>query len=617
MGQIFGAIARQAAANPARALEIMNSDLGFWQPDSQGRYTDAAAAIGSRLLYNTPEAHLEQLPLVCPQERYVLSCVARLDNREALAALLGYAPEMTGTIPDARFILDAYIKWQEACVQHLIGDFAIAVWDKAGQKLFLARDHIGVKPLFYTQTEDFFLFASDINAFRTLCRLPEAHLNEAYLANLLTKEPNPVPETCYSNVSRLLPAHYYVLQHGAITTHAYWKLQPAVYPELKTEADYYQRFRELLLEAVRCRLRSTGNIGCELSGGLDSATITILAARLLGAERSRLHTLSYIMPEEAKAFDDSWVNEEPEQEATIEAAGIARANVHKLTRAWFDDPLEEMDYATEVSGGITDTDCYWTEALRREARRQQVRVILSGFPGDELVSASGGAWFFDILAKQQYRTVLSLIREKPVERLKGLARYLFLKYVYYTPSKALILQQDKTDFLSSAYKRKHAYARQRPVFQPDFDIFLSARIMRPHTCLRMESEGLYALRQQMETRYPLADIRLLQFALSIPSIFHKDAPQSRHVFRKAAEGILPDKVRLRQNKKGAPLVFHRFKFFNDMHIFIASYREPARLKEMIHTEKLLQTAQDNIRQNDGVAPSSLRTGFWLIRFLSR
>src|SRR5690606_7175657 len=157
---------------------------------------------------------------------------------------------------------------------------------------------------------------------------------------------------------------------------------------LKTEEEYYTRFRELLHESVRCRLRTRGNIGCELSGGLDSSAITMISARFLKDELERLHTFSYVMPDEAKDFDDEWVDEEPEQEAVIDAGNILRANVHKIRSAYFDDPIEEIDYSTEVNAGISDTDSYWTEALRRCGKDHGVTVMFSGFPGDELVSAS-------------------------------------------------------------------------------------------------------------------------------------------------------------------------------------------------------------------------------------
>ncbi len=612
MGQIFGAIALTPGLEPGKELKKMEDYLSFWQADAQSRYADEHAAIGNRLLFNTPESHLEQLPLICPQQRYVLSCVARLDNREELAPLLGYAPDTIDQIPDGRFILDAFIKWQESCVQHLIGDFAIAVWDKAEQKLFLARDPIGVKPLFYTQTEHYFLFASDMNAFKAHIQ-PVADLNEDYLAHALANQPNPIPATCYTNVSRLIPAQYYVLENGRLSATTYWELKIRTYPELKTETDYYNRFRELLHEAVRCRLRTTGNIGCELSGGLDSSAITVLAARLLGEDVSRLHTLSYVMPEEAKAYDDNWVDEEPEQEATIAAANIPRRNVHKLTHAWFDNPFDELDYATEVSGGISDTDSYWTEALRRKAHGQQVRVILSGFPGDELVSASGGAWFFDLVARKEYRQVWSLIRKKPMERLKGLASFFFKKYIHYSEPKDRVIQQQKTDFLSPVYKRKYFHTTWLQTFQPDQRIFRKERITRPHTCLRMESEGLYALRNQIETRYPLADVRLIEFVYNIPPIFYKDATQSRHFFRKATEGILPDKVRLRQNKKGAPLIFGRLKHYKHQKVLLAHYQPAGPYPDMIHMEKLLKTVQDNLNSKKGDAPRAIRFVFWLMR----
>ena len=614
MGQIFGIISSVPGTQAGTGLKQIVQDLDFWQADAQNHYEDDFAAIGSRLFFNTPEARFEQLPLRCPENRYILSCVARLDNREALAPLLGYAADTLHGIPDGRFIMDAFLRWKEDFLRHLTGDFAIALWDRADRTLLLARDHIGVKPLYYMQADGCFIFGSDMHTFKAHGRLEE-NLSKLYLARSLAKVPNPVPDTCYSNVVRLLPAHYYILKEGKLTGKRYWSLEADTGHGLKTEEEYYARFRELLYESVRCRLRTIGNIGCELSGGLDSSAITMLSARLLQDEPERLHTFSYVMPDEARDFD-KWVDEEPEQEAVITAGNIRRKNVHKLRRAYFDDPVEEIDYSTEVNAGISDLDCYWTEALRRSGKDHGVSVMLSGFPGDELVSASGGAWYFDLIARKEYKTIISLIREKPAERIKGLADYFIRKYVYNPVPEATRIQRRKINFLSPGFKKEGVRFSHGHPFCFERNAFLKERINRPDTCLRMESEGRYALRNRMETRYPLADIRLLAFVLSIPSVFNKDAPQSRHLFRKATEGILPDKVRFRQNKKGAPLIFGRFKSFNDQKVLISHYKETFFLKEIFNAPKFLETVRANIENNKAEMSTAIRFGFWLSRFLN-
>ena len=492
--------------------------------------------------------------MICPNNRYVCTAIGRLDNRTELATLLKLPPQYLASLADDALLFKAFLHWGKDCLQHMIGDFALAIWDKTEQELFIARDQMGAKPLFYYQTDTHFFFASNVNAIKAVNTLT---VNEKYLAFILGQKQLSAEVTCYTHLFRLLPAHYATVKNDVFKQVRYWELQAQPEPHLTTDEDYYNRFQELFEEAVRCRTRSLYGVGCQLSGGLDSSAITMLAARCVAKER--LHTYSYVMPEHGKTVVKDWVNEEPEQEAVIEKAGILRQNVHKITQLHYKTIEEELERCLAVSGGIAETDCYWQDSIFKEAREQSVRMVLSGFPGDEMVSNGSRLWFYDLIYNRKWKGLFKLWRKKPLRMPYHVGKYFYYQFKGSIFPKFRKIEKERSILAPTSPYQNSKGAFDAFPFSPSFRQYLKKYVCRPHTALRMESEGLYALENGMETSYPLADIRLLAFVLGAPLHLFEVTTQPRPFFVNATKGILPEMVRLRVNKKGAPLVFHELK----------------------------------------------------------
>jgi len=219
----------------------------------------------------------------------VLTADACIDNRDELIVTivtLGLADRPPAEIADSQLILAAYEKWGEYCPEKLLGDFAFAIWDERKQVLFCARDHFGVKPFCYHQSEQFFVFASEIKALLCLPGVP-CQLNEARVADYLEVLFEDKAMTFYQHILRLPPGHSITVGREETRLRSYWSLDPERELRLGSDEEY--------AEAMRCRLRSAFPIGSMLSGGLDSSSITCVARKLLAQNGGRrLHTFSAI-----------------------------------------------------------------------------------------------------------------------------------------------------------------------------------------------------------------------------------------------------------------------------------------------------------------------------------
>jgi asparagine synthase (glutamine-hydrolysing) len=261
-------------------LGEMMRRLAHRGPDRVGYHVADSVALGHCLLAITPEDRHGAQPLE-RHDRWIVAD-ARIDNREDLGDLLRI--DELAKMSDAELILRAYERWGAECPRHLLGDFAFAIWDGVRRELFCARDPIGLKPLFFTQSEDRFMCASEMHALFADPSLPRRpHLRS--LALFFTYQYTEREQTLWDRIFALTPAHTLTVRRGTLRQEAYWTpcsgRPVASSPEQRAE-----QFREVFTEAVRCRLRSAAPVATEVSGGLDSSSVGSVAARLHGEGRT-------------------------------------------------------------------------------------------------------------------------------------------------------------------------------------------------------------------------------------------------------------------------------------------------------------------------------------------
>lgn len=547
MSQFFGCIALNPRIKVSEVGSQMTHSMSFFQGDAIGTYQTNEVFVCNKFLFNTPES--VNTTSICQNERYVLAATCRIDNRDEIAAKISL--ENPHGKSDHEYILAAYTFYQEKCVEHLLGDFSFVVWDKQEQTLFMAKDHLGIKPLFHYCDENYLLFSTSIHTIKSVEGV-NLILDELYIARELRSYPPTLEDTFFENIKRLKPAHFVEFnpKDRIIQEYRYWELTPIDISKYKTEEEIYDELRRLFNEAVICRARTNRNIGCQLSGGLDSSAIAVLIARNI--DKNRLHTYSFVLSDKTRPYSEKGIDEQEAQNIIIEYADLKRENHHKIEDFHYKDVFEELEVSNLIMGGYTTTDAIWQDTMFKKAGENNIGYIMSGFPGDECVSNNGNLYYYDYLGNKNWREILRLVKNGKLSGTKKIIAYLISKNLgtrtwrYKTNQAQRNLLKSESKYNKILEKHKGFY-----MFYPTFKEYLKNQICRSHTCHRVESEGLYALQHRVETVYPLADIRLIRFIYSLPTFIFIPSAYDRRLFRNMCYGILPDKIRFQMKRNGA------------------------------------------------------------------
>ncbi len=545
MSQFFGCIALNPRIKVSEVGSQMTHSMSFFKEDAIGTYQTNEVFVCNKFLFNTPES--VNTTSICQNERYVLAATCRIDNRDEIAAKISL--ENPHGKSDHEYILAAYTFYQEKCVEHLLGDFSFVVWDKQEQTLFMAKDHLGIKPLFHYCDENYLLFSTSIHTIKSV-EGTNLELDKLYIARELKNFSPTFEDTFFEHIKRLKPAHFIKFnpQNKIIHEQKYWELTPMDISAFKTEEEIYNELRRLFTEAVVCRTRTTKNIGCQLSGGLDSSAIAVLLSRNI--DKNRLHTYSFVLSDKTRPYSEKGIDEQETQNIIIDYADLKRENHHKIEEFHYKDVSEEMELRNLIMGGCSSTDCIWQDTMYRKAGENCVGYILSGFVGDECVSNNGTLYFYDYLGNQNWKKVFMLIKTLRLKGVKKVLSYYLSKY-YGTYKWNYKNLQKRRDIFNPKYNLLLKEKKESFKFYSTFKEYLKNQIYHPHICHRSESEGLYALQYGIETVYPLADIRLIKMVNSLPTHFFVAQPNTRMLFRNICKNILPDKVRMQPKRNGA------------------------------------------------------------------
>lgn len=579
--------------NIARMIDT----LAHRGPDDADIWVDGSVGLGHRMLWTTPESLIEKLPLVNQRGDIVLTSDCRIDNREELIAALQLNNCSFEKITDSDLILGAYEKWGEKCPEHLLGDFVFAIWDKRKQTLFCARDHMGVKPFYYYhQPGQIFAFASEIKALFCLEEIP-CRLNEVRIADYLSLMLEDKVITSYQDIQRLPPAHNIVVNLQGIQTKCYWLLDPNREIKLDSDVAYAEEFRKIFTEAVRCRLRSAFPIASQLSGGLDSSSVTCVARDILNPKdrnETKLHTISTIFDNIRQCDERPFIN------AVLEQGGLDPHYIHGDKVGPLSSLEEVFKYEDE---GFLGPSHFYPWIANRTANELGMRVVLDGLDGDTTVChgtsritelARQGNWkscIHEVKAFSPHFGVKpdSAFRNYALPYLKEFAtnfRWIaFLQGVqlihkhFGASRKDLIINHGIKPSLKQITQRSQGKDQKisntsvshNPLVKSNFakHIGLDERIQKldishykplttreqhwlsltqgvlPHILERMD---LCAANFALEVRHPFMDKRLVEFCLALPAEQKLCNGFGRMVMRRALEGILPEKVQWRAGK---------------------------------------------------------------------
>ena len=575
MNGIFGYLRLDGAPLDTGKLELMRQAMQYWGVDGTDLWREGSVGFGCASCFCTPESTEPSLPFHDVRRGLVLTAGAFLDNREELLDELGIASAESRTLPDTLIVHRAYVRWGEECIHQLTGDWHFAVWDIRNRKLFLARDHHGNTGVCYTQGPGFFAFGSGK---KSLLALPEVPGRPDFLkvAQVLTSWPGDGVATAWEGISRVPPAHCLTVADGKVSVRRYWYAENTPEIHLPREEDYLDAFLEQYDRAVRVRLRSVSPVGATLSGGLDSGSVSVLAARHLRERGERLRTFTAVPLVDTVPYTN--------QNRFGDESGFARATA---AHAGNIDPTWIRSETFSPMAGIRrmlDThdepvhsafNQYWVFDLIETARAVPVRVLLTGQGGNGTVSWSGGAVnLLPILRSRQRREIVSrfsdLRKRRGLSFIGGIRRFFLAPLV--APLRSWIqcsASAQQPPFLSySAIHPRFAETldlvrlMQEHGHDPRFSLYsasspLRYRVVKPG---RTVAGGLWGEKSGalgFEVRDPTQDKRLMEFCLGIPERFHFAMKTDRAVLRRAFEGLLPDEVRLnrRTGLQAADIVY--------------------------------------------------------------
>ncbi|HEY4087306.1 MAG TPA: asparagine synthase-related protein [Bryobacteraceae bacterium] len=505
MSGIYGMVRLDGAPVTREMLEPQAAAMGGWGPDGHGQWLGEQTGFGFLSLHTTPESFHERMPASLRAAPHLfITADARIDNRDELFhALSAPAPGRTQT-PDSSLILLAYERWGVDCVKRLLGDFAFAIWDARERVLFCARDPLGCRPLYYCAGKDTFLFASDIKGVLAGVRSPRLH--EPMLAAHLQMRVYYArkTQTFYENVLTLPAGHTLLLAGGGLRLNRYWF--PENIPVRSGAAE--GELRDLLRQAVECRLRSAFPVAAHLSGGIDSSAVTLQAARLLHAQGRQLAAFSWSPQSGGGANEYARIDAVCRQEDLrceyfpVTAASLLRV----MERDFTTEPVELLPREENVQ-------------LRAEALG--IRVILSGWGGDEGVTH----WWQKDHGRGPREWILSRLPDNLYSRVH---RNPFMSYASpcVQPEFAARHGQEVRKLQGPPFRRMRD---SRATILRQLDLGYLPR--------RMEDWAVSGAQRRIVYSYPLLDRRLVEFALGTPS----GTPQ-RRLFIGCLADLLPREI---------------------------------------------------------------------------
>lgn len=559
-------------------LATFHQSLAYRGPDGEAIFHQHPVAFTHQRDATTLQEQREQPPL--QRDQVLVTYAGYLSNRALLAQQLGLNDEPT----ISELLVRAYQRWGADCVDHLAGPFAFAIWDSAKQRLFLVRDHVGIKPLFYLHAGPYFAFSSEIKALKTLPFFQDTY-DDLYIGHFLLWKRPPIEQTTYQHIRRLPGGHWLQIgrEQPCIVKH-YWNLHATSIPHYSNDDVYIDEFRTLLIQSVKNSLDTPHRVGSELSGGLDSSTVAAIATRQLDYP---LVTLSGIMP------DVPTSNEQARIQAT--AAYIsADPRLFRVDNVNLPDMLQAgAQYFDDI---YFAPNSYVSWRIGENARENGIKVVLTGHDGNTMMSDGPGYLQELALAGHwdQMDTIINEIigRDAPndpetmrkiyyrtyaLPMLPMLARRAHLRSFWRGVSAlnkttgrgraGLVAHSLVSGWLPPAIKQRIAQAiarretdmsffsddyaatlrAQLPYTPPsafaterDYHIFLVHQAMQS---LVGELRDIYAGIFGLDYRHPFADRYLIEYAVNLPTRLKLRDGWGRWMMRAAIGDWLPDTIR--------------------------------------------------------------------------
>jgi len=537
-------------------LKRMLAAIRHRGPDEFGIYTDDQVGLGNARL-SIIDLSTGSQPITNEDETLWIVFNGEIFNYVELRPELEARGHQFRTASDTEVIVHLYEDLGPDCLQHFNGQFAIAIWDKRRRELFLARDRLGVRPLYYTVADGALIFGSEIKALLTTGRV-RAEIDPASLNQVFTFWSTLTPHTVFRDIFEVPPGHYALVRDGQFTIHRYWGLSfpPAGEEDSRPEAEIAAELRELLVDATRIRLRADVPVGAYLSGGLDSSTITALI---------RNYTNNYLKTFSI-AFSDREFDEREYQERMVDFLHTDHRRV-ECTHADVGRVFPDVIWHTETP--ILRTSPAPMFMLSQLVRENNIKVVLTGEGADEFL---GGYNIFKEAKVRRFwaRQPESKLRPMLLRRLYSYIPQLGAGSRAYLES---FFKQGLADTADPVYSHRIRWrntARLKQLFSGELREAVVAHDPMAEFAATLDGHfarwsGLaqaqyieisvfmseYLLSSQgdrvlaansVEGRFPFLDYRLVEFCSRIPPHLKIRGLNEKYILKKSASDLLPASV---------------------------------------------------------------------------
>ena len=525
-------------------------------PDANGIHVSGAAGLAHARL-SIIDLECGAQPMSTIDGRLWITFNGEIFNYIELREKLASKGHQFATRSDTEVILNAYREYGEDCVRQFNGQWAFGLWDAAEQKLFLSRDRAGVRPLFYTQTADRFLFASEIKALLA-CPQVRRELDPRGMDELFTFWAPVPPRTVFRDIYQLPPGHSLTVKDGRATTKQFWSVPYVSEAETRNgnEREATAELLQLLEDATRIRLRSDVPVGAYLSGGLDSSLTTALVRKIAG---SRLRSFSI-------TFEDAEFDESSYQQEASSFLGTQHSNI-SCSRADIARVFPEVIRHTEQP--VLRTAPVPMFLLSQLVHDSGFKVVLTGEGADEVL---GG---YDIFKEAKIRRFWARNLESRWRPLLLKRMYPYLQDLQRQSAANLkhffrVSAEDAASPFFSHLPRWELTGRLKLLFSADFraaigefdaigeleenlpDEFESW----PHFSQGQYLEATYflagyllssqgdrmAMAHSVEGRYPFLDFRVVEFAAKLPANLKMKVLDEKYLLKRASEGLVPQSI---------------------------------------------------------------------------
>ena len=528
-----------------RDLDRQMARLVHLGPDRARTWSAGRIGLGHLMMRVTREDISDAQPL--HDAGLTLVADLRLDNREELARALSIDAAALSEMPDSALLFAAYKTWSADCVDHLIGDFAFAVWDARQQSLTLARDHMGQRHVFYHKGDGFLAFATEIKGLWALPQVPRTLLEASVVQGLLFDEPTDVGATRFEGIRAVTGGTVLTVDTvGAITSHRYWEPHGDPAHEGRDEAYYVETYRKVLGEAVACRLRRARTpAGLFMGGGFDSSAICALAGPVVTAQGRKLIAVSSVMPEDYRGtihHARRWVE--------MCRRVMPHLDVRYVTREGL-DIFTDMERRFLATDGGHSPNRYVTDAMYAEIAATGARIVMDGHGGDYTLNPRGQNALVRLLLKGEFRRFGSefnaMRRHLRQSAKQTLVRNVLLQlapaswmvlWTRYRSGLALLgpTMPLSRQIIQARNPKARSLFRHRSAESQRWSMERTLRMQQDSLAI---AGSISAAAHGLEFTQPFHDMRVVELGLAIPEEFSVKNGRTRYLARAALKDLYP------------------------------------------------------------------------------